>query len=45
MKDVYRLIVAMRFSTVWLIQWIFPAGMQLNGILHDPSYHAILHKS
>ena len=41
MKDVDRLIVVMRLSTVQLVQWIFLAGMQLNGILYDPY---LLHK-
>ena len=36
MKDVDRLIVVMRLSTVQLVQWIFLAGMHFNGILHNP---------
>ena len=36
MNDVSSLIVVMRLSTVQLVRWIFLAGMQFNGILHNP---------
>ena len=42
MKDVDRLLVVMRLLTVRLVRWIFPADMQLHGILHDPHYDAMV---
>ena len=41
MNDVDYLTVVMRLSTVQLVQWIFLAGMQFNGIFHNPY---LLHK-